>query len=87
MILACFVLGLSTRKVASALLSALRRRVALSTVSQVAKSLDAVVAALHRRPLANRYKVLMFDGVVLSRQTAIGAGAQAPGSGGARASA
>ncbi|MGH6852134.1 MAG: transposase, partial [Methylocella sp.] len=74
MILACFVLGLSTRKVASALLPVLGRRGAPSTVSQVAKSLDAVVAAVHRRPLANRYKVLMFDGVVLSRKTGAGAG-------------
>jgi len=32
------------------------------------------VAAFHRRPLANRYRVLVFDGVVLSRKT--GAGAQ-----------
>ena len=73
MILACFVLGLSTRKVAAALLPVLGRPVAASTVSQVAKSLDAVVAAFHRRTLANRYKVLMFDGVVLSRKTGAGA--------------
>src|SRR3972149_5331880 len=36
-------------------------------------SLDTVVAAFHRRPLANRYKVLMLDGVVLSRKTGAGA--------------
>jgi putative transposase len=42
-------------------------------VSRVAKSLDAVVAAFHRRPLQIRYKVLMFDGVVLSRKTGAGA--------------
>jgi transposase-like protein len=45
MILACFVLGLSTRKVATALLPILGRPVSASTVSQVAKSLDAAVAA------------------------------------------
>ncbi|MGH6830333.1 MAG: IS256 family transposase [Methylocella sp.] len=73
MILACFVLGLSTRKVAAALLPVLGRPVAASTVSQVAKSLDAVVAAFHRRRLSNRYKVLMLDGVVLSRKTGAGA--------------
>ena len=73
MILACFVLGLSTRKVASALLPVLGRPVSASTVSQVAKSLDAVVAAFHRRRLQDRYKVLMLDGVVLSRKTGAGA--------------
>jgi transposase-like protein len=73
MILACFVLGLSTRKVGEALLPVLGRPVSASAVSQVAKSLDGVVAAFHRRPLANRYKVLMLDGVVLSRKTGAGA--------------
>lgn len=73
MILACFVLGLSTRKVGEALLPILGRPVSASAVSQVAKSLDTVVAAFHRRPLKSRYKVLMLDGVVLSRKTGAGA--------------
>ena len=73
MILACFVLGLSTRKVATALLPILGRRVSAATVSAVARSLDAAVAAFHRRPLKDIYKVLMLDGVVLSRKTGAGA--------------
>jgi putative transposase len=73
MILACFVLGLSTRKVASALLPVLGRRVSAGTVSAVAKGLDAAVAAFHRRPLKDRYRVLMLDGVVLARKTGAGA--------------
>lgn len=73
MILACFVLGLSTRKVASALLPVLSRRISAGTVSQVAKSLDAAVAAFHRRPLKDQYPVLMLDGVVLARKTGAGA--------------
>src|SRR5882724_4599072 len=73
MILACFVLGLSTRKVATALLPVLGRRISAGTVSQVAKTLDAAVAAFHRRPLKDRYKVLMLDGVVLARKTGAGA--------------
>lgn len=73
MILACFVLGLSTRKVAAALLPVLGRRVSAGTVSEVAKSLDAAVAAFHRRPLKDCYQVLMLDGVVLSRKTGAGA--------------
>ncbi len=73
MILACFVLGLSTRKVAIALLPVLGRRISAATVSQVAKTLDAAVAAFHRRPLKDIYPVLMLDGVVLSRKTGAGA--------------
>jgi putative transposase len=72
-ILAGFVLGLSTRKVGETLLALLGRTVSASTVSQVAKTLDAAVAAFHRRPLQNRYKALMLDGVVLARKTGAGA--------------
>jgi transposase-like protein len=73
MILAGFVLGLSTRKVGEALLALLGRKVSATTVSQVAKTLDAAVAAFHRRPLKDAYKVLMLDGVVLARKTGAGA--------------
>jgi transposase-like protein len=46
-ILACFVLGLSTRKVAEALLPILGERVSASTVSRVSRVLDAEVEAFH----------------------------------------
>ena len=72
-ILAGFVLGLSTRKVGEVLLPLLGRPVSASTVSRVAKTLDAAVAAFHARPLVNRYKALMLDGVVLARRTGAGA--------------
>jgi putative transposase len=72
-ILAGFVLGLSTRKVGETLLALLGRPVSHSTVSQVAKTLDAAVTAFHRRPLQNLYKALMLDGVVLARKTGAGA--------------
>jgi transposase-like protein len=73
MILACFVLGLSTRKVAIALLPILGRPVSPATVSAVARQLDAAVAAFHRRPLKDIYRVLVLDGVVLRRKTGAGA--------------
>jgi len=73
MILACFVLGLSTRKVAIALLPVLGRPVSPATVSAVAKQLDAAVAAFHRRPLRDQYRLLVLDGVVLKRKTGAGA--------------
>jgi len=73
MILACFVLGLSTRKVAVALAPILGRRISAGTVSRIAKTLDSAVEAFHRRRLKDIYPVLMLDGVVLSRKTGAGA--------------
>jgi putative transposase len=73
MILACFLLGLSTRKVAIALLPILGRPVSPATVSAVAKQLDGAVTAFHRRPLRDQYRVLVLDGVVLRRKTGAGA--------------
>jgi transposase-like protein len=72
MILACFVFGLSTRKVGEALLPVLGERVSPSTVSRVAQTLDEAVAAFHRRRFKTRYRVLIFDGVVLARKTGAG---------------
>lgn len=71
--LAGFVLGLSTRKVGETLLAILGRPISAETVSRVTKTLDAAVAAFHRRPLKNQYTVLMLDGVVLARKTGAGA--------------
>jgi putative transposase len=72
-ILAGFVLGLSTRKLGETLLAILGQKVSPSTVSRVAKTLDQAVAAFHRRPLGNHYTALMLDGVVLARKTGAGA--------------
>lgn len=72
LILACFVLGISTRKVAQALLPVLGEPVSATTVSRVAQSLDTAVAAFHRRPIKGRYRFLIFDGVVLKRKTGAG---------------
>jgi putative transposase len=72
LILACFVLGISTRKVSQALLPILGEPVSASTVSRVAKTLDGAVAAFHRRPLKRQYRFLIFDGVVLKRRTGAG---------------
>jgi len=74
LILGCFVLGLSTRKVATALFPILGEKVSPGTVSRIAHQLDAAVAAYHRRPLKGRYRALLFDGVVMKRKT--GGGSQ-----------
>ncbi|MBW1677999.1 MAG: IS256 family transposase [Deltaproteobacteria bacterium] len=72
MILACSVLGLSTRKVSQALLPVSGEPVSASTVSRVARALDSAVQSFHRRPLKGRYRFLIFDGVVLKRTSGAG---------------
>jgi transposase-like protein len=70
LIMACFVLGMSTRKVSTALLSVLGEKVSASTVSEVAKRLDGAVRRYHRRKLEGGYRFLFFDGVVLKQKGA-----------------
>jgi transposase-like protein len=50
-VLACFVLRISTRKVAQALVPVLGEPVSAPRVSPVAKSLNTAVAAFHRRTI------------------------------------
>ena len=70
LIMACFVLGMSTRKVSTALLSLLGEKVSASTVSEVAKKLDHAVRGYHRRKLGDGCRFLFFDGVVLKQKGA-----------------
>jgi transposase-like protein len=72
-IFAGFVLGLSTRKASEVLLTLLGWPVSATTVSTVARTLDASVAAFHRRPLKDAYKALMLDCVILARKTSASA--------------
>jgi len=72
-ILDCFLLGASTRKVGKVMASILGETLSPSTVSRIAKQLDRHVKAYHFRPLQNRYRFLLFDGVVLKRKTGAGA--------------
>jgi transposase-like protein len=71
LILACFLLGLSTRKVGIALATLLGERISPQTVSRVAGTLDDAVRAFHRRRLGN-FKALVLDGIVIARKTGAG---------------
>jgi putative transposase len=71
LILACFVLGMSTRKVAKAMGAFLGATLSAQTVSRIVTQLDAAVAAFHRRPLCDRYRYLLLDGVVLKHRGAL----------------
>lgn len=69
-LLACFCLGLSTRKAASVLAPVVGERVSATTISRIARELDQEVERYHSRPLRDRYRYLFFDGVVLKSKGA-----------------
>ena len=70
-LLACFCLGLSTRKAASVLAPVLGEKVSASTISCIARGLDQEVGSYHDRALEDRYRYLFFDGVVLKSKGAL----------------
>jgi putative transposase len=70
-LLACFCLGLSTRKAASVLVPVLGEKVSASTISRIARDLDQEVSRYHSRTIEDRYQYLFFDGVVLKSKGAL----------------
>jgi putative transposase len=70
-LLACFCLGLSTRKAASVLAPVLGEKVSASTISRIARDLDQEVKLYHGRELGDKYQYLFFDGVVLKSKGAL----------------
>lgn len=72
LILTCFLLGLSTRKVGVALMTLLGEKISPQTVSRIAQTLDQAVAAFHRRRISTAFKALILDGVVIKRKTGAG---------------
>jgi len=70
-LLACFCLGLSTRKAASVLAPVLGETVSASTISRIARDLDQEVSHYHDRVLEDKYQYLFFDGVVLKSKGAL----------------
>jgi transposase-like protein len=71
LILASFLLGLSTRKVGIALATLLGERISPQTVSRVARTLDDAVEAFHKRRIG-RFRALILDGIVVKRKTGAG---------------
>jgi len=69
-LLACFCLGLSTRKAAPVLAPMLGERVSAATISRIARDLDREVTLYHSRPLQDCYRYLFFDGVALKSKGA-----------------
>jgi transposase-like protein len=72
LILACFLLGLSTRKVGVALLPLLGEKISAQTVSRVATTLNDAVTAFHRRRITSRFRALILDGISIKRKTGAG---------------
>ncbi len=71
LIVACFVRGMSTRKVALTVSELLGERVSASTVSRVGKVLDDLVRSYHRRRLLDQYIYLYLDGVSVKERRLI----------------
>jgi putative transposase len=69
-LLACFCLGLSTRKAASVLAPVVSEKVSASTISRISEGLDEEVHRYHSRELEDRYQYLFLDGVVLKSKGA-----------------
>jgi putative transposase len=69
-LLACFCLGLSTRKAAGVLGPVLEEKVSATTISRIARGLDGEVERYHHRLLTDQYRYLFFDGVVLKSKGA-----------------
>jgi len=69
-LLACFCLGLSTRKAASVLAPVLEEKVSAATISRISRGLDGEVERYHSRPLKDHYRYLFLDGVVLKSKGA-----------------
>jgi len=67
-----FLAGSSTRRTAQVLELLLGTRVSAQTVSRAVKELSPLAESLHRRSLADRYRVLLLDGVSQSVKTASG---------------
>ena len=72
LILSCFCLGMSTRKVSKTLLQCLGIKVSASLVSEVCKRLDAEVMRYHNRKLLDCFRGLILDGVVMKERTEFG---------------
>src|SRR5215467_5974617 len=70
-LLACFCLGLSTRKAASVLAPVLGEKVSAATISRIGRGLDHEVSRYHGRALEDKYQYLFFDGVVLKSKGAV----------------
>lgn len=66
-----FLAGISTRRVGEVLEPVLGFPLSAQTVSNILKGLDREVSRFHRRPLADTYRYLFFDAVVMKAKTVI----------------
>ncbi len=72
LILEMFVAGVATRRVGEVLEALLGECPSATTVSRIAKGLDARVRAFHARALQDRWRFLLLDGVSMSVKSASG---------------
>lgn len=68
-----FLAGVSTQRVGEVAQALLGRKYSASYVSQATQQLDQAVWEYHRRPLADRWRYLFFDGIALKGRDVLGA--------------
>jgi putative transposase len=68
-----FLAGASTQRTGELAQALLGRRYSAAYVSQATQQLDAAVWEYHRRPLADRWRYLFFDGIALKGRDVLGA--------------
>lgn len=66
-----FLAGVSTRRVGEVLAQVWGRQVSAQTVSNISQSLDREVKIYQQRKLADHYRYLLFDGIVLKVKGAV----------------
>jgi transposase-like protein len=72
LMLEMFVAGVATRRVGEVLEALLRECPSATTVSRIAKAVDERVREFHQRPLHDRWRFLLPDGVTMSVKGASG---------------
>ena len=72
LVLEMFVAGVATRRVGEVLEALLGECPSATTVSRIAKALDERVRHFHARPLSDRWRFLLLDGVTMSVKGASG---------------
>jgi transposase-like protein len=73
LILETYLSGSSTRRVGEVLQSVLGYRVSAATVSSICQGLDKLVRQYWQRSLADEWRYLIFDGIVVRNRSAVGA--------------
>ncbi|NIM06142.1 MAG: IS256 family transposase [Armatimonadetes bacterium] len=72
LVMDAYLAGISTRRVGEVLDKMLGYRISAGTVSEICKGLDKLVREYWRRPIADKWRYLIFDAIVVKNRSAVG---------------